>query len=222
MHENNSTAPGNLSKDSEGFGKVPHDAESFRTVPNDSANFGNIPNSAERKENHTLTVREVARMFEVAGVARTERSITNWCQPNKSGIARLDAYFDPNERRYFITAQSVELAIQEEKARSTKEGLPSEPSESIPKPSEAPPKRNTQNGEYDTGRIKELELEILDLRINNRGKDFFIAELRNERKSFELERQEYVEKLMTFNRKMGELETKLLQLEAPSEEETQA
>jgi hypothetical protein len=62
----------------------------------------------------------LARMFETAGVARTERSITNWCQPNKSGIARLDAYFDPNERRYFITPQSTELEIQEEKAKAVK------------------------------------------------------------------------------------------------------
>ena len=71
----------------------------------------------KRRENHTLTVREVARLFEAAGVSRTERSITNWCQPNKTGIARLDAYLDPNERKYFITPESVEAAIQEELAR---------------------------------------------------------------------------------------------------------
>jgi len=59
-------------------------------------------------------------MFEVAGVARTERSIINWCQLNSQGVARLDAYFDPNERRYYITPQSVELAIAEEKAKAAR------------------------------------------------------------------------------------------------------
>jgi hypothetical protein len=46
---------------------------------------------AERKENHTLTVRETARMFDSAGAARTERSIINWCQPNRQGITRADS-----------------------------------------------------------------------------------------------------------------------------------
>jgi hypothetical protein len=43
---------------------------------------------------HSLT----ARVFEGASVARTERSFINWRQPNKMGLARLEEYFDPNER----------------------------------------------------------------------------------------------------------------------------
>src|SRR5437660_1646209 len=107
-------------KDSEPFGTIPNGSEQFRTVRNDSEAFRTVPNDSARKEYCTLTVREVARRFEVAGVARTERSITNWCQPNKTGVCRLDNYFDPNERKYFISAQSVELAIQEEKAKAAK------------------------------------------------------------------------------------------------------
>ena len=102
---------------SETFRTVPKDSEEFRKVPNGSESFGAMRNTSEARENHTLTVREVARLFEAAGVSRTERSITNWCQPNKTGIARLDAYLDPNERKYFITPESVEAAIQEELAR---------------------------------------------------------------------------------------------------------
>ena len=101
-----------------------------------------------------MTVREVARLFEAAGVARTERSITNWCQPNKMGVARLENYFDPNERKYFISPKS--------------------------------------------------------------------AELQKEREGFAQERQGYVEKLMNFNRKAGELETKLLQLQAPERQDASA
>jgi hypothetical protein len=55
----------------------------------------------------------------------------------------------------------------------------------------------------------------MDLKITNRAKDYFIEQLREEREGFALERREYVEKLMTFNHRVGELESKLLQLRAP-------
>src|ERR1035437_4058815 len=105
---------------------VPQTSADFRTVPKDAEEFGKVPQVAERKENHTLTVRETARMFETAGVARTERSIINWCQPNRQGIARLDSYYDPNERKYYITPQSIETAIQQEIQRAKK--IPEVPS----------------------------------------------------------------------------------------------
>jgi hypothetical protein len=100
------------------FGNVPQNAETFGTIQQVSEDFRKVPQLSERKENHTLTVREVARLFEAAGVARSERSIVNWCQSNRQGISRLDSYFDPNERKYFITPQSLEAAIAEEKAKA--------------------------------------------------------------------------------------------------------
>ena|SRR5438477_3575510 len=118
---NNSAPFGNVPSDSEPFGNIPHPSEEFRTGPKLS----------ERSESHTLTVREVARMFESAGVARTERSIVNWCRPNKLGMPRLDAYFDPNERKYYITPQSVDLAVAEEKAKAAKMNGASEPVRSV-------------------------------------------------------------------------------------------
>ena len=92
--------PGHAPEKTEVMPDVPQTSEEFRTVPQDAEEFGKIPQVAERKENHTLTVRETARTFEAAGVARTDRSIINWCQPNRQGITRLDCYFDPNERKY--------------------------------------------------------------------------------------------------------------------------
>ena len=109
MTEQNSGSFRNVPHDAESFGSVRNDSEGFGKLPQDSESFGRLPHSAERKENHTLPVREAARQFEEAGVPRTERSIINWCQPNKMGIARLDCYFDPNERKYFITPDSVAL-----------------------------------------------------------------------------------------------------------------
>ncbi len=204
---------GNVQNNSESFGKIPHVAERFGRIPNDAERFRSVPRASARNENHTLTVRDSARMFEAAGVARTERSIVNWCQPNKSGIARLDAYFDPNERRYFITSQSVESAIAEELAKAAKGGEPSEPDGMLRKGSEKP--QTDSESHSDSDRSRELEKENLDLKITNRGKDFFIEQLQKERESFARERENYVEKLMSFNRQVGELEAKLHQLDSP-------
>jgi len=49
----------------------------------------------------------------------------------------------------------------------------------------------------------------LDLKIANRGKDFLIDQLKNQRNSF-------FDQLLAANRKVGELETRLLQLETLS------
>jgi hypothetical protein len=183
-------------------------------VRNNAERFGHIPHASERKENHSLTVREAARLFEAASVARTERSITNWCQPNRTGVARLDAYFDPNERKYYISPQSVELAIAEEKAKAAKINEPLEAFAKMPEPSEAfrtiPHDAEATNiAESATSaenfRVKELEQENLDLKIMNKGKDFYIEQLKNERTDF-------FEQVVSANRKVGELETKLLQL----------
>ena len=84
-------------------------SEGFGTLPQDSETFGKIPNVSERKENHILTVHVTARKFEEAGVPRTERSITNWCQPDRNGVSRLnqstgDSY--TRRRRYVDTTRS--------------------------------------------------------------------------------------------------------------------
>ena len=188
---------------------VPQTSADFRTVPKDAEEFGKVPQVAERKENHTLTVRETARMFETAGVARTERSIINWCQPNRQGIARLDSYYDPNERKYFITPQSVETAIQEEIQRAKKStDVPD--SESFGSHVE-PVKHSSATATAkaaDERKVQELEREIMDLKITNRGKDMFIEQLKSERSGF-------FGQLMSANRTVGQLETKLHQLDGP-------
>jgi len=177
-------------------------------VPKDTENFGKVLQVAERKENHTLTVRETARMFEAAGVARTERSIINWCQPNRQGITRLDSYYDPNERKYYITPQSVEAVMQEEIQRVNKSSE-TPASESFGSPVAHVKHLGSSNtNSADEKRLKELEREIFDLQIANRGKDYLIDELNKERNRF-------FNQLLEANRTVGQLETKLNQLDMP-------
>ncbi len=68
-------------------------------------------------EGLTITVREAARIFEEAGVPRTERAITNWCNPNGRGIVRLDCCYHEGERKYYISPESVQRAIMEERKK---------------------------------------------------------------------------------------------------------
>ena len=204
---------------SDGFRNLPHPSATFGTVPQDAEGFGNIPhvaetfrttrNAAERTEQHTLTVREVARLFEAAGVPRTERSIINWCQPNHQGVARLGAFFDTNERKYFITPQSVTAAIREEQAKAAASGAaaPPPPPKDVPKTSERPVSESA-----DADAVKTLELKLRDLEITNRAKDYFIDQLKAEREGFQVERQNYVERLITTSREIGELRSQVFLL----------
>jgi len=151
-------------------------------------------------------------MFETAGVARSERSIVNWCQRNALGAGKLDAYFDPNERKYFITPESVTLAIAEEKAKAAQHGLDAEGFGTLPKAEETPPTDAKPEAPADAGRLKALEAEVMDLKITNRAKDYYIEQMKGERDLFAAERKDYVEKLMSFNHRIGNLESQLLQL----------
>ena len=202
---------------SEPFGNLPHPAEPFGTLPNATEDFRTLPKISERKASHTLTVRAVARMFESAGVARTERSIINWCQPNKLGIPRLDAYFDPNEHRYFITSQSVDLAIKEEQAKTTNSSAPAESETSIPQPAERRSGAHGITSDVAPEEVAELQREVMNLTITDRVKDQVIKQYEKDRAQFAQERKEYIEQLMAFNRRIGTLETQLLQLGASND-----
>ncbi|CRI66990.1 hypothetical protein THIOKS13320062 [Thiocapsa sp. KS1] len=75
------------------------------------------PTCGTEHENLTITVREAARIFEEAGVPRTERAITNWCNPNARGIVRLECCYHEGERKYYISPASVQRAIVEERKK---------------------------------------------------------------------------------------------------------
>jgi len=190
------------------FGMVPQNAETFGSVRHGAEDFRPMPPPAEERDKYTLSVREVARMFETAGVARSERSIVNWCQRNALGVGKLDAYFDPNDRKYFITPESVDLAIAEEKAKAVRYGHDVEEVVKAPQQTgESMPSANTDMP-ADAKKVKELETEVRNLKITNQVKDQFIDLLKQEREGM-------VEQLTASERRVGELETKLLQIESP-------
>lgn len=181
--------PAHVPNSSEAFGTILPTSATFRTVPLDSEPFGTVRSRSERKESHTLTVREVARMFEAAGVARTERSIVKWCRRVGNEVPRLDSYFDPNERKHYITSGSVERAIAEEHAKVAKINARSEPNGSVPTNSER--QRNTDRPNGMSEEAGALEAKIRDLEIASRFKDKVIEHYEKQENAFEVERQGY-------------------------------
>lgn len=208
---------GNIPQPSAPFGNLPQDSETFGTIPNASETFRTVRNISERTQNHTLTVQEVARLFEKAGVPRTERSIINWCRHNRQGVARLEAFFDENEGRYFITPQSVTRAIEEERAKHPAVTPP--PEMDLPNHSEtngkAPSENNNRTAELDDEEARDLRRKVMDLEITNRVKEQLLERLNKELQKAEDERHNYIERLITDNRRIGELESQLLQIGAP-------
>ena len=117
----------------------------------------------------------------------------------------MGSYYDPNERKYYITPQSVEAVIQEEIQRTNKSSAPST-SESFGSP--VTHVKHPQSGTNGANEPKfhELEREIRDLKITNRAKDMFIDHLKSERSDF-------FDKLISANQMVGRLEIKLNQLD---------
>lgn len=195
---------------SEGFGNVPNSSANFGSILHDAETFRTFRNGAERTDQHTLTVREVARLFEEAGVPRTERSIINWCQSNRQGIARLDSFFDTNERKYFITGQSVHLAIKEEQAKAANNAPV--PQTETPHPKSSEPRAEFSEAHSSPDEIQDLRRKVMDLEITNRVKEELLRRAQTQLEQADEERKAYIERLIADSRKIGELETHLLQL----------
>jgi flagellar biosynthesis GTPase FlhF len=214
------------------FGTSRNASELFGSIPNGSEEVGTVPNLAEeleRVEKYSLTVREATHMFEEAGVPRTERSIVKWCTPNPHGMPRLMSRYDTNERRWFITEDSVRIAIAEEIAKQREldarnaqapehvtpgEGNPEQPKEEEreERTAERMFKRSAPEGETAAAEkdkiIRELEYQLRNEQIASRAKDLFM-------KQMEQERVHLFDQVTKMSYKVGVLETKLLQIEAP-------
>jgi hypothetical protein len=168
-------------------------------------------------------------MFEEAGVPRTERSIVKWCSPNPHGLPRLMSRYDTNERKWFITKDSVRIAIAEELAKQRElearnvqapehvtpdEGKTEQPQEENreERTAERTYKRNAPEEVISAAEkdkiISELEHQLRTEQIASRAKDLFMEKM-------EKERGHLLDQVTKMSYKVGVLETKLLQIEAP-------
>ena len=175
---------------------------------------------------YTLTVDEASRLFSNAGVPRSPRTIDRYCKSGHLVCMKIET--ERNEK-YLITQDSVTERITElqqvvptghvQTEHDTSRHVETQPDMS---------RHDTTHQQISDdekrkleARIKELELENVDLKIANRGKDYFVEELKNERERFEAERKELVQQLIHHSHRVGELEGVIhhAQLEAPRQQE---
>ena len=192
--------------------------------------------SATRTEAHTLTTREVMKMFEAAGIPRAQRSIERYCQQGD-----LDCKPDAIERRQYITQESVDILIGQLKELAARHqkvhtndaqqmeptgGDDTERRDATTATSEgvkqsAPEKRDEKHriGEYEErlaaqdARIKELENVNFNLEIDKRAREQIVGILREQMTQ---QTKEFSAQLTQQSRRVGQLETEMRQLMAPS------
>jgi soluble cytochrome b562 len=191
--------------------------------------------SATRSDKHTLTTREVMKMFEEARVPRNQRTIERYCKEGD-----LDCFPDSLEKRYYITPESAdiligqlqEIALRHQKGNMS-EAPPSSPTAddtlrppATPAASDAgvkqrPPDTHDekQGGEYAQkfavmeARIKELENENFNLEIDKRSREQVIGMMREQ---MTLELTTFTAEITKQSRRVGQLETEMRQIAAPA------
>jgi hypothetical protein len=165
---------------------------------NDQFNTSQDMSRQSDPSKYTLNVVEASRLFANAVVPRSPDSVTE-------RIREL---------------QQVASTGHVETQRDTSRHVETQPDMSRHDTThEQPTKDEKANLEE---RIKELERENFDLKITNRGKDYFVEELKKEREYFEAVRQDMTQKMIEQSQRVGELQVKVYQLEAPRQEKEKA
>jgi hypothetical protein len=201
----------------------------------DLVGHGPTPSSVRREE-HNVTTREALQLFEEAGLPRNQRSIERYCADGK-----LDAFFDPDEQRYYISRASAERLIGqmlEIKARheavnpvasgpARSDGI--RPATTLPRhepavhqPESAHPHIQELESEVVTlkGEIKKLEEKHFTVSYEKKASEQMVTMLREQLKEDRKEFFQQMDKLMKevgeTRQLVGQLETQLKQIAAPT------
>jgi hypothetical protein len=187
---------------------------------NDQLNTSQDMSRQHDLSKYTLTVEEASHLFSNAGVPRSPRTIDRYCKSGHLVCVKIDT--ERNEK-YLITPESVTERIKELQQVASTGHV--EAQRDMSRHVESEPDMSRHDAMHDQltndeklkleERIRELERENFDLQITNRAKDYFVDELKKEREYFEAVRQDMTQKLIEQSQRVGELQVKVLQLEAP-------
>jgi hypothetical protein len=163
---------------------------------------------------HTLSVDEAAALFVAAGVPKARRTVQRYCRDGILDCIRTDAELGD---KYLIDRASVDRRIddlkkfQELMAATSVATRPDTTGHDTSRPDTTrhDATRRDSVDENGTPRIKELEAEVFNLRIDNRAKEIVINQLVDERRGF-------LGQITKQATRIGELSTKLLQLASPA------
>jgi len=214
-HLSPAAADGMQTTETVGGGSLPQSSDGIRARP--------LPTARIRTADHILTAEEVVELLRTAGVGRSIRRVTEYCQRGD-----LDAFRDPDERRWYVTPASANELIkhfQELRSRHAMTAdirtVPSPAADGGTRPlataNDGSPRKPTagsdpvaQTSEHSPAaakQIKQLEDEVRGLEISNKAKDIVIGQLKEERTGF-------IKLLQKRAFTIGQLKAKL-QLRAP-------
>jgi len=185
-----------------------------------------FPQQKKKTDAHSITIRSAVRIFEDAKTPRSPRTIVNYCNPNTESVSRLDCWQDPKDRAYYITLESIEEVIAEEKAKGRFGNIPQpelrntapvqQPS-ATPQQGAAHPQQGAEMGanqmpqsDNNTGaELRELRRTTIEQEHTITGKDIVIEQLQQawDKLAERLERQsELVGGLSLENRQLKALQ----------------
>jgi hypothetical protein len=206
-----------------------------RPEPSMTDQVGQRPTlSSVRREEHNLTTRDALQLFEEAGLPRNQRSIERYCADGK-----LDAFFDSDEQRYYVSRASAERLIghlKEIKARHESAGVvgPAKsdgirPATTLPRqepgvrqPDAEHPRIQALEGEVATlqREKKELEEKHFTVSYEKKASDQMVTmmreQLKEDRKEFFRQMDKLVKEMGETKQLVGQLETQLKQIAAPT------
>lgn len=223
MDENYNNNDGNMPQHAVPYGNVPQHTASYGNMPHDAAPYRRLPQDAVIDEDedvdYNLTTKEAARRCVDAGLPRIERTMLNWCQPDRNGESRMKCHYDHASRKWFINEESFEVALAEEISRAKSRGEflgPKVEEEKTSVPIEKQPSQENQRNESSEGkpyRTADAEREFRDVAIASGVKDLRIKDLERQIEKLEddvarekTEKREYVERLITLSGRAGQLE----------------
>lgn len=172
-----------------------------------------IPNQDFGRDDF-LIMEQAYEIFERQGERRSYRMIAEYCKTGE-----LVCTYDTDDKRWHITHESVKQKITKIKALNARKAavVPQHTSENFSERPEAP-QRPTEESRSDKEtippspeadkKIADLEQEVFDLKVLNKSKDMYIAQLVDDR-------EKLLTRVETTSSLVGTLKQKLLQLVAP-------
>lgn len=186
---------------------------------NESSQFA----SGRDTSHYSLTIEDAVLMFQEAGLPRTKRSIQKACKRGHLDCTLSDT---DTGQRYFITEDSVRRRIDElnqidqyEHEDAAGRGASRQDAErrgkARPDAAIRDSSENTETEETDSEkgglqeRIRDLELEVVNLKIDNKGKEMFINQMVQERQQLLTQVREGWREAVRISSQAGRLEARL-------------
>src|SRR3954451_2610108 len=173
------------------------------------------------KARHPLTIADAVELFAQLGTPRSKRSVQRFCEQGHLDCMRIKG---PRGDQFFINRESVTRYAEELRQIEAIAALGDEARHDAPQhvaarfnaPERAAPVEPAapmpQREPDEADAVRRLKDENLNLRIDNRAKEFAIGELNRRLNG---DRDKFVSAIQDMSYKLGAAETRLAQIEAP-------